>query len=41
MAGNSVHLHRVLKTSPEKIYRAFLTSEAMAKWLPPKGFTHQ
>lgn len=39
MAGNSVHLHRVLKTSPEKIYRAFLTSDAMAKWLPPKGFT--
>lgn len=39
MAGNSVHLHRVLKASPEKIYRAFLTPEAMAKWLPPKGFT--
>ena len=39
MTGNSVHLHRVLKTSPEKIYRAFLTPEAMAKWLPPKGFT--
>jgi uncharacterized protein YndB with AHSA1/START domain len=39
MAGNSVHLHRVLRASPEKIYRAFLTPEAMAKWLPPKGFT--
>lgn len=39
MTGNSVHLHRVLKASPEKIYRAFLTPEAMAKWLPPKGFT--
>lgn len=39
MAGNSVHLHRVLKTSPEKIYRAFLSPEAMTKWLPPKGFT--
>lgn len=39
MAGNSVYLHRVLKASPEKIYRAFLTPEAMAKWLPPKGFT--
>lgn len=39
MAGNSVRLHRVLKTTPEKVYRAFLTPEAMAKWLPPKGFT--
>ncbi len=39
MAGNSVRLHRVLKANPEKIYRAFLTPEAMAKWLPPNGFT--
>jgi uncharacterized protein YndB with AHSA1/START domain len=39
MAGNCVNLHRVFKTSPEKIYRAFLTPEAMAKWLPPNGFT--
>jgi uncharacterized protein YndB with AHSA1/START domain len=39
MAGNSVHLHRVLRASPEKIYRAFLTPKALEKWLPPKGFT--
>jgi len=36
---NSVKFHRVLKTTPEKIYRAFLNPEAMAKWLPPYGFT--
>ena len=39
MAGNTVNLHRVIKASPEKIYRAFLTPEAMTKWLPPNGFT--
>lgn len=39
MASNRVRLHRVLRTSPEKIYRAFLNAEAMAKWLPPYGFT--
>jgi uncharacterized protein YndB with AHSA1/START domain len=39
MAGNSVHLHRVLRASPEKVYRAFLTPKALEKWLPPKGFT--
>jgi uncharacterized protein YndB with AHSA1/START domain len=39
MSGNTIHLHRVFKTSPEKIYRAFLSPEAMAKWLPPDGFT--
>jgi len=39
MAGNTVNLHRVIKTSPEKIYRAFLSAEAMTKWLPPNGFT--
>jgi uncharacterized protein YndB with AHSA1/START domain len=38
MAG-TVHLHRVLKAPAERIYRAFLTAEAMAKWLPPNGFT--
>jgi uncharacterized protein YndB with AHSA1/START domain len=32
-------LHRVFRTSPEKIYRAFLDADAMAKWLPPNGFT--
>jgi uncharacterized protein YndB with AHSA1/START domain len=39
MATNSIQLHRVLKAPPEKVYRAFLTPEAMAKWLPPHGFT--
>lgn len=37
--GGVVHLHRVLKTSPNKVYRAFLESGALAKWLPPYGFT--
>jgi uncharacterized protein YndB with AHSA1/START domain len=36
---NTVRLHRVLKTTPEKLYRAFLDPDAMAKWLPPYGFT--
>src|ERR1700710_610609 len=35
----TVRLHRVLTTKPEKIYRAFTESDAMAKWLPPNGFT--
>ena len=35
----TVRLHRVLSTTPEKIYRAFLEPDAMAKWLPPYGFT--
>jgi uncharacterized protein YndB with AHSA1/START domain len=35
---NSVHLHRVLATSPDKVYRAFLEPDALAKWLPPNGF---
>ena len=39
MANNTVRLHRVLKTAPEKVYRAFLTPDALAKWLPPDGFT--
>lgn len=34
----TVRLHRVLSTSPEKIYRAFLEADALAKWLPPDGF---
>ena len=37
--SNSVRFHRVLRTTPEKIYRAFLDADAMAKWLPPNGFT--
>lgn len=36
---NSVRLHRVLATKPEKVYRAFLEADAVAKWLPPNGFT--
>src|SRR5690242_10559530 len=35
----TVRLHRVLRTSPEKLYRAFTTADALAKWLPPYGFT--
>ena len=36
---NTVRLHRVLAAKPEKVYRAFLDADAMAKWLPPNGFT--
>jgi uncharacterized protein YndB with AHSA1/START domain len=36
---NTVRLHRVLATKPEKVYRAFVDGDAMAKWLPPYGFT--
>jgi uncharacterized protein YndB with AHSA1/START domain len=36
---NTVRLHRVLVTRPEKVYRAFLEPDAIAKWLPPNGFT--
>ena len=39
MATNTVHLHRVLRAPPERVYRAFLNADAMAKWLPPNGFT--
>jgi len=39
MSTNTVNLHRVLAAKPEKIYRAFLEPDAMAKWLPPNGFT--
>jgi uncharacterized protein YndB with AHSA1/START domain len=35
---NTVRLHRVLATKPEKVYRAFIEADAMAKWLPPNGF---
>ena len=38
-SGNTVRLHRVLRTTPEKLYRAFLDADAWAKWLPPHGFT--
>ena len=39
MSGNTVRLHRVLRAPALRIYRAFLDPEAMAKWLPPNGFT--
>ena len=39
MSTNTVRLHRVLTAKPEKIYRAFLDRDAMAKWLPPNGYT--
>lgn len=39
MASGTVRLHRVLRTKPERVYRAFLDADAMAKWLPPYGFT--
>lgn len=38
-AAGTVRLHRVLKAPPERVYRAFLDPDAMAKWLPPHGFT--
>jgi len=38
MSSHTVHLHRVLRSSPEKVYRAFTEAEAMARWLPPYGF---
>jgi uncharacterized protein YndB with AHSA1/START domain len=41
MPTNTVRLHRVIRTSPERVYRAFLSADAMAKWLPPYGFTCQ
>jgi uncharacterized protein YndB with AHSA1/START domain len=36
---STIRLHRVLRTTPEKLYKAFLDSDAKAKWLPPYGFT--
>ena len=39
--SNTVRLHRVLTAPPDRIYRAFLDPQAMAKWLPPHGFTAQ
>ena len=36
---NTVQFHRVLRTTPERLYRAFLDADAMVKWLPPNGFT--
>ncbi len=39
MSTNTILLHRVLRATPERVYRAFLDPDAMAKWLPPNGFT--
>lgn len=39
MSTNTIRLHRVLKAPPEKVYKAFIDPDAMAKWLPPYGFT--
>ncbi len=39
MSERTVKLHRVLRTQPEKVYRAFLEPEAMSKWIPPYGYT--
>jgi uncharacterized protein YndB with AHSA1/START domain len=39
MSGNTIRLHRVLRAAPERVYRAFLDPDALAKWLPPHGFT--
>ena len=39
MARNTVRLHRVMAAKPEKVYRAFLDPDAMARWIPPNGFT--
>jgi uncharacterized protein YndB with AHSA1/START domain len=39
MGTNTVKLHRVLRAKPERVFRAFTESDAMAKWLPPNGFT--
>lgn len=39
MSNNTVRLHRVLAAPPDRVYRAFIDPDAMAKWLPPNGFT--
>lgn len=39
MATSTVRLHRVLRAPPERVYRAFLSADALVKWLPPDGFT--
>jgi len=39
MKGNTIRLQRVLRAPPDRVYRAFLDPDAMAKWLPPNGFT--
>ena len=39
MPTNTIRLHQVLRATPDRVYRAFLDPDAMAKWLPPNGFT--
>jgi uncharacterized protein YndB with AHSA1/START domain len=39
MSSNTIKLHRVLRAPAERVYRAFLEADALAKWLPPNGFT--
>src|SRR5687768_3086948 len=39
MSTHTIRLHRVLRSTPEKVYRAFIDADAMCKWLPPNGFT--
>ena len=39
MSANTIRLHRVIRATPERVYRAFLDADAMTKWLPPNGFT--
>lgn len=39
MATNTIRLHRVVRAAPERVYKAFIDPDAMAKWLPPNGFT--
>jgi uncharacterized protein YndB with AHSA1/START domain len=39
MPGHTIRLHRVLRAAPERIYKAFLDADALAKWLPPGGYT--
>lgn len=39
MPTGTVHLHRILRAAPEKVYRAFVDAEALARWIPPNGFT--
>jgi uncharacterized protein YndB with AHSA1/START domain len=39
MSGNTIRLHRVFRAPPARVYKAFIDADAMAKWLPPNGFT--
>jgi uncharacterized protein YndB with AHSA1/START domain len=39
MAGNNISLHRILKATPEKVFKAFIDADSLASWIPPNGFT--